>query len=116
MKKNVVTLIKSSPFGWKTFEALRQAVGMAMDHNVSVIFVKDGVFALTDWKPQMIGVPSSDKSLEALGMLNAKVIVEKESLSERGINKLKDLPVKIQIKNKDEVVDIIKAAEVVITW
>lgn len=116
MKKNVVTLIKSNPFGWKTFEALRQAVGMAMDHNVNVIFIKDGVFTLTDWKPQMIGVQSSDKSLEALGMLNAKIIVEKESLSERGINKLKELPVDIHIKTKDEVCDIIKSAEVVITW
>ncbi|WP_299238107.1 DsrE family protein [Sulfurihydrogenibium sp.] len=115
-KKKAVSLIKSNPFSWKTFEALRQAVGMAMDHKVYVIFIKDGVFALTDWKPEMIGIPSSDKSIEALGMLNATIIAEKESLSERGIIKLKEFPVEIQIKTKDEICQILKSAEVVLTW
>lgn len=115
-KKRIVSLIKSNPFSWKTFEALRQAVGIAMDHEVYVIFIKDGVFTLTDWHPEMIGVPSSDKSMEALGMLNAKIIAEKESLSERGIIKLKECGTEIGVKTKDEICQIIKSAEVIITW
>lgn len=114
-KKRIVVIIKSNPFGWKSFEALRQAVGMAMDHDVTVIFIKDGVYALTDWKPEMIGVPSLDKSIEALIMLGGKVYFEKESVSERGLIKaikFKD----VQQKTKDEVCSLIKDAEVVLTW
>jgi tRNA 2-thiouridine synthesizing protein C len=115
-KKKVVSIIKSNPFGWKTFEALRQAVGMAMDHQVSVIFVRDGVFALTNWNPNMLGIPAFDKSIEALNMLGGKIIVEKECLGDRGITKLKDFGVEILIKSKEEICQIINQAEVVITW
>ncbi|MEZ0322807.1 MAG: DsrE family protein [Hydrogenothermaceae bacterium] len=114
-KKKVVVIIKSNPFGWKTFEALRQAVGMAMDHDVTVIFLKDGVYALTDWKPQLIGVPLSDKSVEALSMLSGKIYAEKESISERGLIKSIKYS-EVQQKSKDDICNLIKEAEVVITW
>ncbi|MCX7759793.1 MAG: DsrE family protein [Hydrogenothermaceae bacterium] len=114
-KKKVVVVIKSNPFGWKTFEALRQAVGMAMDHDVTVVFLKDGVYTLTDWRPQLIGVPLSDKSIEALSMLGGKIYAEKESISERGL--IKSIKYKeVQQKSKDEICNLIKEAEVVITW
>lgn len=114
-KKKIVVIIKSNPFGWKSFEALRQAVGMAMDHDVTVIFIKDGVYTLTDWKPEMIGVPSSDKSIEALIMLGGKVYVERESVSERGL--IKSIKFReVQQKAKDEICSLIKDAEVVLTW
>ncbi|WP_028950699.1 DsrE family protein [Sulfurihydrogenibium subterraneum] len=115
-KKKVVSIIKSNPFGWKTFEALRQAVGMALDHQVSVVFMRDGVFALTNWNSNLIGVPSFDKSIEALGMLNARIIVNKECLGDRGITKLKDFGVEIELLSKDDICQIINEAEVVITW
>lgn len=114
-KKKAVVIIKSNPFGWKTFEALRQAVGMAMDHDVTVVFIKDGVYALTDWKPELLGVPSSDKSVEALGMLGGRILAEKESISERGLVKSIKYP-DVQQKSKDEICRVIKDAEVVITW
>lgn len=114
-KKKAVVIIRSNPFGWKSFEALRQAVGMAMDHDVTVVFIKDGVYALTDWKPELIGVPSYDKSIEALVMLGGKIFAEKESVSERGL--IKSIKyTDIQQKSKDEICNIIKDAEVVITW
>ncbi|MGB9767048.1 MAG: DsrE family protein [Sulfurihydrogenibium sp.] len=115
-KKNAVCIIKSNPFSWKTFEALRQAVGMAMDHNVSVVFIKDGVFALTNWHPEMIGVPSFDKSIEALAMLGGKIYVDKNCLDDRGIVKLKDFGVEIFTKSEEEVCKLIKSAEVVLIW
>lgn len=114
-KKKVVVIIKSGPFGWKTFEALRQAVGMAMDHDVTVVFIKDGVYALTEWKPELLGVPSSDKSIEALVMLGGKILAERESVSERGL--IKSIKyADLQQRSKDEICELIKDAEVVFTW
>lgn len=115
MKKKIVVIIKSNPFGWKSFEALRQAVGMAMDHDVAVVFIKDGVYALIDWKPNLIGVPPSDKSIEALFMLGGRIYVERESISERGLVKSIKYP-DVQQKSKDEICKLIRNAEVVLTW
>ncbi len=114
-RKNVVFIIKSNPFSWKTFEALRQAVGASIEHSVSVIFIKDGVYALTDWKPELIGIEPLDKSIESLGMMGARIIAESEAVRERGI-KLKDWGVEISIMDKDKICDMTKDAEVVITW
>jgi tRNA 2-thiouridine synthesizing protein C len=114
-KKKLSVIIRSSPFSWKTFEALRQAVGSAMEHEVSVIFIRDGVYALTDWKPQMIGIEPFDKSIEALGMMGASIVVEEEALRERGI-KLKDWGVEIKKLPKDDICALIKDSEVTLTW
>ncbi len=114
-KKKLSVIIRSAPFSWKTFEALRQAVGSAMEHEVNVIFIRDGVYALTDWKPQMIGIEPLDKSIEALDMMNAKIIAEEEAIRERGI-KLKDWQVEIQKLPKDDICELIKISEVVLTW
>ncbi len=114
-KKKMSVVIRSSPFSWKTFEALRQAVGSAMEHEVSVIFIRDGVYALTDWKPQLIGIEPLDKSIEALDMMGAKIIAEEEALRERGL-KLKDWGVDIDKLPKDDICEIIKDSEVTLTW
>ena len=114
-RKKIALMIKSNPFSWKTFEALRQAVGVSMGHNLTVIFLKDGVYTLTDWKPQMIGIEPIDKSMEALEMTDGKIIVEEEALRERGV-KLKEWSVVIEIKPQEEISEIVKDAEVVLTW
>jgi len=114
-KKKVIVIIKSNPFSWKAFEALRQAVGLSMEHNLSVIFLKEGVYTLTDWKPEMIGIEPIDKSIQALGMMEAKLIVEEEALRERGL-KLKDWQIPINIMPKEEICEVVKDAEAVLTW
>jgi len=114
-RKKLTVVIRSNPFSWKTFEALRQAVGSAMNHEVSVVFIKDAVYALTDCNLKLIGIEPFDKSISALGMMEAKVYVEEESLRERGI-KLKDWGIDINIEPKDEICEIIKNSEVVLTW
>ncbi len=114
-KKKLVVVIRSAPFSWKTFEALRQAVGSAMEHEVSVIFIRDGVYSLTDWNPKLIGIEPFDKSIEALGMMNASILAEEEAVRERGI-KLRNWNTEIKIKPKDKICELIKEAEVVLTW
>ncbi len=114
-KKKVVFILKSNPFSWKAFEALRQSVGAAIEHNVFFIFLKDGVYTLTDWKPELIGIEPIDKSIESLGMMGAKIIAESEAVRERGVM-FKDWGVDIEVMDKDQICDIIKDAEVVITW
>ncbi len=114
-KKKVVVLIKSNPFSWKVFEALRMSVGISMEHKISVVFIKDGVYSLTDWKPKLIGIEPLDKSVEALGMMDAEIVAEEEAIRERGI-KLKEWPTKINILPKDDISELIKDAEVVLSW
>jgi len=114
-KKKIVLIIKSNPFSWKAFEALRQAVGLSMGHNLTIVFMKEGVYTLTDWKPEMIGIEPIDKSMEALGMTEAAVIAEEEAIRERGI-KLKQWSIEIEIKPKEEICELVENAEVVITW
>ncbi len=114
-RKKIALIIKSNPFSWKAFEALRQAVGVSMGHSLTVIFLKDGVYTLTDWKPQMIGIEPIDKSMEALEMTDAEVVAEEEALRERGI-KLKQWPTDVKIKPQEEISEIVKDAEVVLAW
>ena len=114
-KKKLVVVIRSAPFGWKTFEALRQAVGSAMEHETIVVFIRDGVYALTDWNPKIIGIEPFDKSIQALGMMDASIIVEDEAIRERGI-KLKDWGIDIKVQPKDNICELIKESEVVLTW
>ena len=114
-KKRVVFILKSNPFSWKAFEALREAVGLSMEHKVVFIFIKDGVYTLTDWKPEMIGIDPINKSIEALGMMDAKIIAEEEAVRERGII-LKEWDAEILIMPKEEICEIVNEAEVVITW
>ena len=114
-RKNMVVVIKTDPFSWKTFDALRVAVACAMNHQLSVVFIKNGVYALSDWNPKLIGVEPYDKSIESLSMLGAKVIVEEEGLRERGI-KLKNWKTNLEILSKDEICEIINNAEVILSW
>ena len=114
-KKKVVFILKSNPFSWKAFEALREAVGLSMEHNVTFIFINDGVYTLTDWKPEMIGIDPIDKSIEALGMMEATIIAEEEAVRERGVT-LKEWNAEILVKPKEDICEIVNDAEVVITW
>jgi len=114
-RKKLTVVIRSNPFSWKTFEALRQAVGAAMNHEVNVVFLREAVYALTDWNPKLIGIEPFDKSISALGMMNAKIFVEEEAVRERGV-KLKDWEAEIQIEPKEEICELIKNSEVVLTW
>ncbi len=114
-KKKLVIIIKNDPFSWKVFDALRVAVASAMNHEVYVIFIKNGVYALSDWKPKLIGIEAYDKSIESLGMLGAKIIVEEEGLRERGV-RLKNWNVNLEILSKDDICEIINSAEVILSW
>ncbi len=114
-KKKLVIVIRKNPFSWNVFDALRVAVASAMNHEVYVVFIKDGVYTLSDWKPKLIGIEPYDKSIESLSMLGAKIIVEEEGLRERGI-KLKDWKANIEVLPKDDISEIINNAEVILPW
>jgi len=114
-RKKLTVVIRSNPFSWKTFEAFRQAVGSAMNHEVNIVLLRDAVYALTDWNPKLIGIEPFDKSISALGMMEAKIFVEEEAIRERGI-KLKDWDVEINIEPKEELCELIKNSEVVLSW
>ena len=114
-KKKLVLVIRNDPFSWKVFDALRVAVASSMNHDVYVIFMKNGVYALSDWKPKLIGIEPYEKSIETLGMFGASIIVEEEGLRERGI-KLKDWKANLKTMSKDDICEIINSAEVILSW
>lgn len=114
-RKKIAIIIKSQPFSWRTFEALRIGLGSSIDHEVYVIFMKNGVYALTDWNAKSLGIEPLDKTIESLGMLGTKIVVEEESLRERGI-KLKKWPAEIHILPQEEISNLINSTEVILPW
>jgi len=113
----VVHLLKGDPFSWKAHEALRIATATAINCETYFLCVRDGVYVLTDWKPEELGIESFDKFWEAVEMLeNFKVVAEEESLHERGILKTA-LKVKgVLLLPSEEVKELIRDADRVFVW
>jgi sulfur relay protein TusC/DsrF len=89
--KRVAVVIRKSPFNTcRNSEALRMTVGLTLgDNAIAVIFREDGVYTLMATQPALIGSLEIDKHLETLQLLNVRLIVEKESLTERNLSHLK---------------------------
>ena len=52
----IAFIVKGDPFSWKCHEALRVAMALGINSEVSLIFIKDGVYALTKWHPEELGI------------------------------------------------------------
>jgi sulfur relay protein TusC/DsrF len=89
--KRVAVVIRKSPFNTcRNSEALRMTVGLTLGENaIAVIFREDGVYTLLATQPALIGSLEIDKHLETLQLLNVRLIVERESLTERSLSHLK---------------------------
>jgi sulfur relay (sulfurtransferase) DsrF/TusC family protein len=89
--KHVAVVIRQSPFNTcRNSEALRMSVGLTLgDNAVAVIFRDDGVYSLLATQPMLIGSLEIDKHLETLQLLNVRLVVERESLTERNLSHLK---------------------------
>jgi sulfur relay protein TusC/DsrF len=89
--KRVAVVIRKSPFNTcRNSEALRMTIGLTLgDNTITVIFRDDGVYTLLPTQPALIGALDIDKHLETMQMLNVRLIVENESLTERKLSQLK---------------------------
>ncbi len=110
-----VFILKGDPFSWKAHEAFRVAIAIGMNHELTFVFIRDGVFALTRWHPEDLGVESFDKFYETLDFVNVELVVEDASMQERGLKET-DFVREVQVKSAEEISEIISSAEVVFVW
>ncbi len=112
----VCVLIKGEPFSWYCHEGLRITLALAMNNEVYLIFLKDGVYALTDWKPQELYIQPFEKIFQLFpSMENLKVLVEEESLRVRGLKK-SELKVECEIVNEQRIGELISSSKGVMVW
>lgn len=87
--KKFMYVNRKAPYGTiYALEALEVVlIGAAFDQDVSLAFIDDGVFQLTDGqKTDDIGIKNFSPAFRALGDYDVtKLYVEKESLDERGL-------------------------------
>ncbi|MEJ5338192.1 MAG: DsrE family protein [Aquificaceae bacterium] len=111
----VALVIKGDPFSWKCHEAFRIAMALGISCDVNLIMIKDGVFALSRWYPEELGIQGFDRLLENMGYVRVKLYAEDASLEERGL-KPEDLICKVEVKSIEELRDIIADSEAVLVW
>ncbi len=111
----IAFVLKGDPFSWKAHEAFRLATAMGMNHQVFFIFIRDGVYTLTRWSPESLGIDSFDKFYETLEFVDIKLVVEDASMQERGL-KSSDLVVDVEVRSAEEICEIIGSSEAVFVW
>lgn len=111
----IAVIIKGDPFSWRCHEALRIAMAFGISSEVSLVLIKDGVYALSGWHPEELGVEGFDKLLKNMSYVRVKVYAEDVSLEERGL-KAEELACPVEVKSIDEIRDITRSSEVVLVW
>lgn len=111
--KKVATVIRRSPFNSATAsEALRMSLGLTLTDNlVTVLFLEDGVYLPVSLAAENSGYPDTKRHIETLREMGCRLVAEKESLKERG---LQDRPIEVEIKNREEIDQIIGKSDRVI--
>jgi len=110
-----VFILKGDPFSWKAHEALRVAIAVGMNHELTFVFIRDGVYTLTKWSPEDLGVESFEKFYETLDFVNIRLVAEDASVQERGL-KESDFVKEVELKSAEEISEIINSAEAVFVW
>lgn len=114
-QKNVLITINQPPYGNIYYtEGLRAAVGITsgVDENIATVaYLGDGVYFT------LHGVDRKDteKYISTLQKQGAKMVVEKESLKERGI-KYRDVATEFDILPRKELLALIQAADFVVDF
>jgi sulfur relay (sulfurtransferase) complex TusBCD TusD component (DsrE family) len=116
MGENLVIMLRHSPFNSvRVHEALRSCVGLSMgDSPLQMIFVEDGVYALSSKVKPVLTDFDWNKHVEMLEELEFELIVDKAAAEARGVT---DLAYETaQMKTTDEIAAILKDAKAVITY
>ncbi len=111
----VVFIIKGDPFSWKAHEAFRLATAVGINNEVDIVFIRDGVYSLTPWKPESLSVDSFDKFFENFEFVNVRLIAEDASLQERGIREC-DCVEGVKVMSAEEISELINSSEAVFVW
>ncbi len=110
-----VFILKGDPFSWKAHEAFRIAIAVGMNHELVFVFIRDGVYTLTRWSPEKLGVESFEKFYETLDFVNIELVVEDASMQERGLKET-DFVREVKVLPAEEISELINSAEAVYVW
>ncbi|RLJ71213.1 tRNA 2-thiouridine synthesizing protein C [Hydrogenivirga caldilitoris] len=111
----VVFILKGDPFSWKAHEAFRIAIAVGMNHELTFVLIRDGVYTLTRWSPEELGVETFEKFYDVLEHVNIELVVEDASIQERGLKEA-DFVCQVKVKSAEEISELINSAEVVYVW
>ncbi len=90
------------------------SLGLTLAENeVRVVFVRDAVYCLLHTLPEKIKSPVFGRHIEMLQTLKCRLIAEKESLEERGVNKAK---YNTEVMDRKDILKFIKESDSVITY
>jgi tRNA 2-thiouridine synthesizing protein C len=112
MSKRVAVIVRNTPFNSeRNSEALRMTVGLTTgDHEITVLFLDDGVLSLRALDPALIGADDANKHLGACRMLGVRLVAEEEALRRLGVTPTKP----VDIVARDEALRAIAEADVVV--
>ncbi|HIQ48416.1 MAG TPA: sulfur reduction protein DsrE [Aquifex aeolicus] len=114
--KKVVHILKGDPFSWKSHEALRVATATAINNETYFICIRDGVYFLTKWESEKLGIESLEKFKDTLEFINLTLIAEEESLHDRGILKTELAFNNVRIMNSEDIKNLIHEADFLFVW
>ncbi|GAB6064977.1 hypothetical protein JCM9492_00690 [Aquifex pyrophilus] len=114
--KKVVHILKGDPFSWKSHEAMRVATATGINNETYFVCIRDGVYFLTKWEPEKLGIDSLEKFWETLDFINLTLIAEEESLHDRGITKNQLAVKSVNVMSSEEIEKLIKESDFVFVW
>ena len=114
MGKRVAVIIRNTPFNSeRNSEALRMTVGLTTgDHDITVLFLDDGVLSLRALDPALIGADDANKHLDACRMLGVRLVAEEDSLLRLGVTPAKP----VEVVSRGEALRAIAEADVVVPF
>lgn len=114
MGKRVAVIVRNMPFNSeRNSEALRMTVGLTTgDHELTVLFLDDGVLSLRRTDPALIGADDANKHFDACRMLGVRLVAEEEALRRHGVTPAKP----VDVVARDEALRAIADAEVVVPF
>lgn len=107
--------VRSSPLTTgRVHEALRMALGMTLsNHRVTVVYTGDGASAALTLNGEILHRPGLAESLELLDACQIREVVEREALAPGH----RSAPRKrVELLDRDAVVGLLAASDVVIAW
>ena len=113
--KRVVVILRHTPLNHiKNLEAFRLGLGLTLSNNeVTVAMVDEGVLNAIELKPEIVDRPSVASYLEYYEDVGIRSIADRDSVKHFGLTQLRD---EVKLVERQEIIDAIRDAEVVIPF
>jgi len=112
----LAVVLKSDPFSWKAIQAYKIAATLSKRQKVYFVTIKEGVYFLTDWKPESLQYEDF-KKIEA-NEENLLFVADRDDFEVRGLERspLWIDQKRLKLTDEEEIAKILKKARVVGVW